>query len=80
MAVDPGVKPLPALSQQLAEMTPPPPEAAPPPPPPPPPEPVPVKAKHAAKKHVRDTHQPAAPKALMTRAHKSPAKAKKPSK
>ncbi len=81
MAVDPAVKPLPSLTQQLADMVPPPPpppppeEAAPPPPPPPPPEPV--KAKHGHK-HAAKSNRPAVPKALMTRAHAKPgAKSKK---
>ncbi len=75
MAVDPGVKPLPALSQQLAEMTPPP-EEPPPPPPPPPPEPVKVKP---SKHHAKDLHRPAVPKALMTRVQKSATKKAKKS-
>ncbi len=83
MAVDPGVKPLPAVSQQLAELAPPPPPPPPPPEatPPPPPAPAPVKAKHAAKKHGHDLHRPAVPKALMTKVHKaSGKKAKKATK
>lgn len=75
MAVDPGVKPLPPLSQQLAEMVPPPPPeepvvAS------PPPAPEPVKTKHPGKKRDRSFHRPAVPKALMTRVHR-PAKTKK---
>ncbi len=71
MAVDPGVKPLPALSQQLAEMQPPPPPEEPVAPPPPPPPPEPVKAKHVGKKLDRTIHRPAVPKALMTHVQKS---------
>ncbi len=81
MAVDPGVKPLPALSQQLAEMEPPPPPPEEPVAPPPPPPPEPAKAKHAGKKLDRTIHRPAVPKALMTRVHKpAPAKHAKKSK
>jgi Flp pilus assembly protein TadD len=71
MAVDPGVKPLPALSQQLAESAP-----VPPPPtvevtPPPTPEPAPVKPKHKAKRHAVKDGRPSVPKALMTRVQKA---------
>ena len=75
MAVDPGVKPLPALSDQLAAMQPPPPAPEPevaPQPAPPPPEPV--KTKHHGKRHAAHDGRPSVPKALMTRAHKKSAK------
>ena len=85
MAVDPGVKPLPALSQQLAATAPPPP---PPPPPvevaPPPPMPEPAPAKLLGKKHgKRVSRASVSPsKTLMTRARKpvSAKKTKKPAK
>ena len=76
MAVDPGVKPLPALQTQLAESAPrpvvtPAPEPAPPPEPPPPPP----KKRGGQARHVHASPSPS--KTLMTRAHKPAHKKKK---
>ncbi len=71
MAVDPGVKPLPALSQQMAEMIPPPEEPV---AQQPPPAEEPVKSKPVRKGHGK--HSPSVSRTLMAKAHK-PAPAKK---